>query len=144
MLSRCKSALPYAMLLLIGLGIGYLFSLGKAWLKSPYVEGNYAAHFTDPAKRAVMYGTKTCPYCIQAREYLEAKHIEYVDIDVESTANTNEKANFVRLQSDGVPVIIIGNRLMMGFYPSAIDDAFTALQVSNVKHVVAQDEGLTR
>lgn len=123
MISKFKTALQYGAILAIGLGFGYAFSHYKEFFATPYKEGNYAAHFADPSTQVVMYGTETCPYCKQARDYFEAKNIAYRDIVIGKHASEKDAQNFAELKSEGVPAIIIGSRLITGFNPAAIEEA---------------------
>jgi len=65
--------------------------------------------------RVVMFATSWCPYCAQARELFAAKGVRYVEFDIE---RDHEEARFqkeVLRLGGGVPTIVIGNRLVIGF-----------------------------
>ena len=123
MLAKLKAFVIYALILGAGLGIGYVAAHLKEWTKSSYTEGNYAGHFPDTKTKIVLYGTPTCPYCKAAREYFARKNIAFADLDITNNAQAKEK--FAQLDNgDGVPAIIIGNRLITGFNQTAIENAF--------------------
>lgn len=62
----------------------------------------------------VMYGTLACPYCLAARELLDAKAVSYVDIRVDREPARREE---MRARGGGhtVPQIWIGEVHVGGF-----------------------------
>jgi glutaredoxin len=64
--------------------------------------------------QVVMFGTSWCPYSAQARELLAANGVRYVEFDIE---RDHEEARFQQevLRLSGVPTIVIGNRVVLGF-----------------------------
>ena len=70
------------------------------------------------AKKVIIYSTKTCGYCRAEKAYLDAKGIEYEEIDVGAD---QEKAREMIEKSGqmGVPVTVIGEgeeeELIVGF-----------------------------
>jgi glutaredoxin len=64
--------------------------------------------------KVVMFATSWCPYCKKAREVFAAKGIRYTEIDVEvdQRGAAYQKDTF---GGGGVPLIIMGDRVMMGF-----------------------------
>jgi glutaredoxin len=64
--------------------------------------------------KVVMFATSWCPYCKQARELFAAKGIRYTEVDVEADqrAASYQKDTY---GGNGVPLIVVGNRVMMGF-----------------------------
>ena len=71
-------------------------------------------------KKVVVYSTPTCPYCKRAKDYLSHKGITYTDINV---AQGRGKANEMIQKSGqmGVPVITIGNEVVVGFNQTLLD-----------------------
>ena len=71
-------------------------------------------------KKIVIYSTPTCPYCKRAKDYLSRKEIPYIDINV---AQDREKAKEMIDKSGqmGVPVITIGDEIVVGFNQSLVD-----------------------
>lgn len=69
-----------------------------------------------------VYSTPTCPYCKAAKEYLKEHKITYEDIDVsKDQAAANEMIE--KSGQMGVPVIEIGNTIIVGFDREAIKKA---------------------
>jgi len=77
-----------------------------------------------PAKSKVkeikVYSTPTCPWCHKAKDYLKSKGVAFKDIDVSKDDKAAEEM-FNRTGQLGVPVIIIGEKVIVGFDKDAID-----------------------
>jgi len=73
-------------------------------------------------KKVLIYSTPTCPFCKQAKDYLQEQKIEFEDIDV---ADNSEKAQEMIDKSGqmGVPVIDIEGEIIVGFDKEKIDKA---------------------
>lgn len=74
--------------------------------------------FISPAFAAkdnsvVLYGTSTCSYCKQAREYLRSQGVNFQDYDIENSEEAKNK--FQSLNGQGVPLIIVGKTRLDGF-----------------------------
>ena len=69
-----------------------------------------------------VYSTKTCPYCVMARDYFKENGVEFEDVDVgrdrEAAKEMIEKSGQM-----GVPVIDIDGNILVGFQP----DVFKSL-----------------
>src|SRR5690242_13369111 len=100
---KLKKPAFYAAVLLAGLVVGYV--VPHILRPSPYDQGDYSSYFPNAEVRAVIYGTKDCPFCQQARTYLEAKGIRYVFLDVQ--ASTGAASQHAQLGGGGVPAILI-------------------------------------
>jgi glutaredoxin len=120
-LKTTKNLLIYGLILVTGLALGHYTPRLVRMLTPDYSEGNFSAYYPDAKVKVALYGTETCPYCAQAREYLRKRQIAFVDLDI----NNSEKGrrDFSALGGKGVPLILIGSRQMNGFYPAAIDAA---------------------
>lgn len=72
--------------------------------------------------KVTVYSTPTCPYCHQAKDYLKEKGVEFEDINV---AEDKAKAKEMIEKSGqmGVPVLEIGDTIIIGFDREAIDKA---------------------
>jgi glutaredoxin 3 len=70
-------------------------------------------------QNVIIYSTPTCHFCQLAKDFFKANNIAYLEYDV---ANDVEKRKEMIEKSGqmGVPVIIIGNELMVGFNRSKI------------------------
>ncbi|HOI17689.1 MAG TPA: glutaredoxin domain-containing protein [Geobacteraceae bacterium] len=85
---------------------------------------------TPPVARApsypkiVLYSTSWCPHCREAREYLTARNIPFMELDVE----TDEEALDTLITKYGtkrVPLIVIGDddAVVEGFTPESFEKA---------------------
>ncbi len=70
----------------------------------------------------IVYSTPTCPYCNLAKQYFKEKKVEFVDFDV---SRDHEKAHEMIQKSgqQGVPVIDINGKIIIGFNRPEIDKA---------------------
>lgn len=116
----------YTVVLAAGLTVGLAAAKLPKLLERPYQEGNYANHFANPNSKIVLYGTTTCPFCAKARKYLSEKKVDYSDFNVDVSDTAHKK--YASLNVKSVPVILIGDRLITGFRPEAIDDALKAIR----------------
>jgi len=68
-----------------------------------------------------VYSTPTCPFCIQVKEYLSEKKVEFTDVDVSSD---QEKAQEMIHKSGqmGVPVVDIDGELVIGFDKQKLEE----------------------
>jgi glutaredoxin-like YruB-family protein len=67
-----------------------------------------------------IYTLPTCPHCREVKQYLEQHGVHYQEIDV----HNNEKATQEVMSLSGgtrVPVIVIGNKVIVGFNKTEID-----------------------
>lgn len=72
-------------------------------------------------KRVKVYSTPTCPYCVQAKEYLKSKNVEFEEIDVASD-EAGRKEMIEKSEQMGVPVIFIDDEFTVGFDRAKIDE----------------------
>jgi len=64
--------------------------------------------------KVIIYSTKTCPFCIAAKEFFKKNKIKYKNYDV----NTNKKAAEEMIKKSGqqgVPVIFVDEEMVLGF-----------------------------
>ena len=69
-----------------------------------------------------VYSTKSCPWCIKVKEYLDSFNVVYQSIDV----GANREAAMEMVQKTGqrgVPVILVGDTIIVGFDKHALDEA---------------------
>lgn len=123
MLKRIKSLLGYLVILSLGLLIGFIAVNYKSLFRPDYIQGDYSEYFAsfNAEHPVMMYGTSTCRYCADTRKYFQSKQIPFEDIDIIQ----NEKAlkDMEKLGATGVPVVLIGDRMIPGFQPDAMDEA---------------------
>jgi len=69
-----------------------------------------------------MYTTPTCPWCKKAKDYLTEKGVHFTDHNViEDPSKLQEMVELTGQR--GVPVIRIGDKVIVGFDPAGIDKA---------------------
>ena len=69
-----------------------------------------------------IYSTKTCPYCVMAKDYLAEKGVEFDYIDV-SEDQEQAKEMVEKSGQMGVPVLDINGEIIIGFDKEKIDAA---------------------
>jgi len=69
-----------------------------------------------------VYTTPTCPYCEMAKQYFKSKNIDYEEVDVSSDIEAAREM-IEKTGQMGVPVIEIGNNIIIGFNKPAIERA---------------------
>jgi len=119
--NRFKSAVTYILIVAAGLLIGLIAPQLFKVLKPAYSTGDYSAYYPDANTRVVVYGTDTCPYCLQARAYLRERAIPFIDRDVDNS--DQGRRDFAALGKRVVPVILVGDRLLTGFNKKHLDAA---------------------
>lgn len=72
-------------------------------------------------REVVMYVTKSCGYCVRARQYFTERGIRWKEIDIESSKDA--AAQFAALGGIGTPLIFIGKKRIVGFNQAQIDSA---------------------
>lgn len=76
-------------------------------------------------KEVKIYSTPTCHFCHMAKDYFKENNIEYTDYnvaeDAEKRAEMLEKTGQM-----GVPVIIIGDEVTIGFNQARIEELLSA------------------
>ncbi|MAF99241.1 MAG: NrdH-redoxin [Nanoarchaeota archaeon] len=69
-----------------------------------------------------IYTTETCPWCEKAKAFFKSKKIEYTELNVVEEEEARE-AMIEKSGQMGVPVIEIGDNIIVGFDKSAIEKA---------------------
>ena len=65
-------------------------------------------------KQVTIYTTPTCHFCQLAKEFFAEKNVQYTGYDVSTDAVKREE--MINLTGQlGVPVIVIGDDIMVGF-----------------------------
>ena len=72
-------------------------------------------------KKVIVYSTPTCPYCKRVKDYLTQKGVSFTDYNV---AEDREKAKEMidKSKQMGVPVIVVGNDVVVGFNQAKLDN----------------------
>lgn len=69
--------------------------------------------------RITMYSTDWCPHCKNARNYFNARGLRFTEYNVE-TSEAGRK-EYEALGGKGVPVILVGTKVMRGFSAKAFE-----------------------
>lgn len=73
-------------------------------------------------KQVKIYTTSTCVYCRGAKDYFQEKGIAYEEINL--SEHPDRIQEMVQMSGQmGVPVILINDRIVVGFNRGAIDEA---------------------
>jgi len=72
--------------------------------------------------KVTIYSTPTCVYCRMAKEFFTKNNIAYEDHDV-LTDLAARKEMFDKSHQMGVPVIMIDDKILVGFDKAAISQA---------------------
>lgn len=68
-----------------------------------------------------IYTTKICPACDKAKNFFKERNILYKEIDVSDDEEAREEMMDISGQM-GVPVIVIGNEVVLGFRPITLEN----------------------
>ena len=72
-------------------------------------------------KTVTIYSTPTCHFCKMAKDFFAEKNIQYTGYDVASDAQKREE--MIKMTGQlGVPVIVIGDSVTVGFDRQKIAD----------------------
>ena len=71
-------------------------------------------------KRVIIFSTPTCSHCNNAKRYLRERGVPFRDVDV-SRDQTAARDMVRRSGQQGVPVIDIGGKIIVGFNKPEVD-----------------------
>jgi glutaredoxin 3 len=75
-------------------------------------------------KNVEIYSTPTCTYCNAAKEFFKQNNVEYVEHDV--AVDLEKRTEMVDKSGQmGVPVIVIGEEVIVGFDEDRIKQALS-------------------
>ena len=75
-------------------------------------------------KKVTVYSTTTCPHCKRAKDYLTQKGIPFTDYNVaEDRGKAKEMIH--KSKQMGVPVIVIGDDVIVGFNQAKLDSVLS-------------------
>lgn len=95
----------------------------RDWIHPP-------APITVPAGfQAVIYGTSWCPYCAKARAFFRKNHVPFRDYDIEKSDVA--RAQYDRLGGNGIPLILIGDKVIDGYDEDAMRSALATIKPSS-------------
>jgi glutaredoxin len=108
---------------LIGLGLALLFAWGaREWLGHHQTtqQGETLRQWVK-SDDIVVYGTDTCPYCAQARQWLTTQGLPWRDCNVEHDAQC--RAEYEAKGAPGVPMLKVREQWQLGFDPRWLVEA---------------------
>ncbi|HOV47180.1 MAG: glutaredoxin family protein [Anaerolineae bacterium] len=70
--------------------------------------------------RVIVFSTPTCPYCQAAKRYLQQRGVPFEDEDVSQNMIAAQYM-VQRSGQQGVPVIQVGNEIVVGFDRARLD-----------------------
>jgi glutaredoxin-like YruB-family protein len=73
-------------------------------------------------KKITIYSTPTCHYCKVAKEFFDLNGLRYKEIDVQKDIEARKKMVEISGQM-GVPVIVIGKKVLNGFSEEIVEAA---------------------
>lgn len=79
-------------------------------------------------KKVRIYTTSGCNYCRQAKEYFTERGIEFETFDVGEDKEALKEMKTVSGGARSVPVIVVCDRVIVGFEPAEIEKALECLQ----------------
>jgi mycoredoxin len=86
-----------------------------------YTVGDYSAIYAEGGKSVVIFTSSTCPFCKQARALLSGERIDYRDYVIDQSSDS--KLKYESLGVNGVPVLFIGGRRIIGYDEKSIRDS---------------------
>jgi len=72
--------------------------------------------------QVMVYSTKTCPWCDKAKEYLKSLNVAFENVDVSEDREAAMEL-VKKTRQMGVPVIMVGERYIVGYQPDQIKAA---------------------
>jgi len=78
-------------------------------------------------KKVKIYTTPSCHYCQQAKEFLTAKGVVFETFDVSKDREALKEMKTITGGARSVPVIAVGEAVILGFDQEAIEKAIESL-----------------
>lgn len=69
-----------------------------------------------------VYSTSTCPWCVKTKEFLKNHDVKFDDINIENNESARNEM-FEKTGQFGVPVIEVGDQVIVGFNKDALKKA---------------------
>lgn len=105
---------------------GLLFLAIFVMTYRPSVETIYCDKNTlKPKPDVIMLGAWWCPYCLQARKYLQRNNINYCEYDMERSEEG--KNLYKKVNGQAIPILLIGDYQLSGFDEGSIEKALDIL-----------------
>jgi mycoredoxin len=115
---------------LIAAGAGLVAARGYAYVKPQYVVGDHSVQQAHTGQQVILLGTAWCGYCARTREFFNARGVDFADLDIEESPLAREWLDAASTDG-GVPVVMIGDRLIRGFRPDVMEKALSAIDAGS-------------
>ena len=83
------------------------------------LKGEMVMSVSKAQPRVIVFTSSTCPWCQTVKRYLREKRIRFREVDVSRDASAAR--DLARRGHQGVPVVYINNRPVVGFDKPKID-----------------------
>lgn len=81
--------------------------------RTPDLSGLQGSDVNKKHEKVVIYTTKRCGYCRQAKNWFRQNSISYSERDIETSARARKE--FEKIGGRGVPVILVGKQRINGY-----------------------------
>lgn len=82
---------------------------------------------TTNTKKIEIFSTPTCHFCSLAKDWFKEKGLEYTEYDV--AADTEKRKEMVEMTGQlGVPVIRIGEDVLIGYNPTKMSEILSVTE----------------
>lgn len=78
-------------------------------------------------RKIILYSTPTCPYCMQAKQYLQKRDIPFTEKDI--TRDQQARQELASRNVSGVPAFLVDNELVVGFDKKRLEQLLMDLVV---------------
>jgi glutaredoxin len=92
-----------------------------------YIQGEFGSYFPNADTKILVYGTDWCKYCDMTRQYLRDRKVNFLYKDIEKNEAGGRQFDKLRAGGRTFPLVIIGNRMIMGYAPEEFEDAIQAV-----------------
>lgn len=84
------------------------------------------------ASKVVMFSATYCPNCLNAKKFLSAQNIPYMEFDIETSAAA--RTYFDKLGGRGTPFFLVNNHPIQGFNQEEFWRYYSGVRTKNTKH----------
>jgi glutaredoxin len=137
MLRRMLAWLRFPLGLAACLALGYyatpvVVGIRREWFPPPeFIVADNRAFFADAGAEVVMFSDSKCPWCNKTREYLRARDVRFREYPIDKSPEAMARYERLDLEVVAVPVLLIGERRIVGYRETAFGEA---LHASGIAH----------
>jgi mycoredoxin len=107
------------------LGPGARTAYAQLFPRPAFTTGDFSAIYREAGTSVVIYTTSTCPYCKRARALLDRQGVAYRDYLIDESEEFDRQ--FIELGGRGVPLLLIGERRIVGYREDTIAESLRLL-----------------